>query len=227
MTPDLPITRRQLVTAAAAAGAQPPPAPEPFPASTAAAVERLRVGNRRFVAGTTRHAHEGAEWRRHLVGEQRPFATILGCSDSRVPVELVFDQGFGDLFVIRVAGNVIAADVVGSVAYAGLHLRTPVFVVLGHSGCGAVTAAVDEKLKKAKEPGAIEALIRLIDPGLRDLDLTLPAADRLAAAVEANVRWSVRQLAALPGAREAVERHRAEIVGAVYELRTGVVRFLP
>jgi carbonic anhydrase len=225
MTPDHPIPRRHLLAAAAGAAA-PPPAPEPFPATPAAALDRLRAGNRRFAAGMTRHAHEGAAWRRHLVGEQRPFATVLGCSDSRAPVELVFDQGFGDLFVVRVAGNVIAADVVGSIAYAGLHLRTPLFVVLGHSGCGAVTAALDAKLKKAHEPEPIEALVRLIDPGLANLDLALPADARLAAAVEANVRWSVRQLAALPTARQATDRHRCELIGAVYDLRTGSVRFL-
>lgn len=226
MTPDPSVTRRQLLAAGAASAVDPPPAPEPFPATPAAALDRLRAGNRRFAAGTTRHAHEGAAWRRQLVGEQRPFATVLGCSDSRVPVELVFDQGFGDVFVVRVAGNVIAADVVGSVAYAGLHLRTPLFVVLGHAGCGAVTAAVDAKLKKAKEPEAIEALVRLIDPGLAGLDLSLPPAALLDAAVEANVRWSVRQLASLPAARRAVERHQCEIVGAVYDLRTGQVRVL-
>jgi carbonic anhydrase len=214
------------LAAGAASAAGPAPAAEPFPATPAEAVDRLRAGNRRFAAGATRHAHEGADWRRQLVGEQKPFATVLGCSDSRVPVELVFDQGFGDLFVVRVAGNVIAADVVGSVAYAGLHLHTPLFVVLGHAGCGAVTAALDAKLKKAKEPEPIEDLVRLIDPGLAGLDLALPPAARLDAAVEANVRWSVRQLARLPAARQAVERHKCEIVGAVYDLRTGLVRVL-
>src|SRR5437762_13276363 len=133
------------------------------------ALGRLREGNRRFVADqSTSISHH--ERRRSLVNGQEPFATVLGCSDSRVPTELVFDQGFGDLFVVRVAGNVIADDVVGSIAYAALHLRTPLFVVLGHAGCGAVTAAVDARLKKVKEPERIEALLRLIDPGLKDLD---------------------------------------------------------
>lgn len=226
---DAEVNRRQVLAAGLAGvglpAADPPPAEE-FPKDGQAALARLKAGNARFAEGKTRHAHEGADWRKHLVGGQKPFATILGCSDSRVPVELVFDQGFGDLFVVRVAGNVIADDVVGSIAYAALHLRTPLFVVLGHAGCGAVTAALDEKLKKATEPDRIEALVKLIDPGLKDLDVKLPYPAMLDAAVAANVRWSVRQLAELPAARTAVERHRVALAGAVYDLQTGRVRFL-
>ena len=143
-----------------------------------------------------------------------------------MPTELVFDQGFGDLFVVRVAGNIIADDVVGSIAYAAHHLRTPLFVVLGHAGCGAVTAAVDARLKKAKEPERIESLLRLIDPGLKDLDWTLAYPTLVGAAVEANVRWSLRQLTGLPAARLAVRQHRCVFAGAVYDLDTGKVRFL-
>jgi carbonic anhydrase len=125
-----------------------------------------------------------------------------------------------------VAGNVVASDVVGSVAYAALHLRTPLFVVMGHAGCGAVTAALDAKLKKAKEPELIEALVKLIEPGLKDLDLKLEFPSLLDAAVEANVRWSLRQLTDIPAARKAVKRHQCVFVGAVYDLQTGKVRFL-
>src|SRR5688572_11229720 len=127
------VTRREILATAGAAGAMlsaplvgaAATPPEKSPKDAAAALERLKAGNARFVEGKTRHAHESADWRKHLVSVQTPFATILGCSDSRAPVELVFDQGFGDLFVVRVAGNVVAADVVGSIAYAALHLRTP------------------------------------------------------------------------------------------------------
>src|SRR4051812_7774932 len=117
---EAPLTRRQLLASAGAAavGRAEPSAAEPVPKDGGEALARLKAGNARFADGKTRHAHEGANWRQHLVGGQKPFATILGCSDSRVPVELVFDQGFGDLFVIRVAGNVIADDVIGSMAYA-------------------------------------------------------------------------------------------------------------
>jgi carbonic anhydrase len=228
----VPLTRRRLLVSAGIAGlgglllAGDPPVPEPFPRDGAAALDRLKTGNARFADGKTRHAHESADWRKHLVAGQKPFATVLGCSDSRVPTELVFDQGFGDLFVVRVAGNVIAADVVASVAYAALHLETPLFVVMGHTGCRAVTAALDAKLKTAKEPESIEALVKLIDPGLKDLDLTLTQAALLDAAVEANVRWSVKQLAGLPGAKPAIAAGRIALVGAVYELATGKVRFL-
>jgi carbonic anhydrase len=197
-----------------------------FPVDADEALARLRDGNRRFAAGKMLQAHEGSDWRKRLVEGQNPFATVLGCSDSRVPVELVFDQGFGDLFVIRVAGNVIADDVVGSVAYAALHLRTPLFVVMGHAGCGAVTAALDARLKKAREPERIEALLKLIDPALKDLDPKLAYPALLDAAVEANARWSLRQLAEMPAARLAVARHQCRFVGAVYDLKTGKVRFL-
>jgi carbonic anhydrase len=226
------VTRRQLLATGAGVGSVPvltgaDPAPvENFPKDAEAAMERLKTGNARFVTGKTRHAHEGAEWRKHLVGEQRPFATVLGCSDSRVPVELVFDQGFGDLFVVRVAGNVIAEDVVGSIAYGALHLRTPLFVVMGHASCGAVTAAVDARLKKIKEPAQIDALLKLIEPGLKDLDWKLAYPTLLDAAVEANVRWSLRQLTAFPAVKQAVKLHRCLFVGAVYDLQTGKVRFL-
>lgn len=198
---------------------------EPFPENGQQALARLKAGNQRFVAGKTRHAHEGANWRKHLVGTQRPMAVVLGCSDSRVPPELVFDQGFGDLFVIRVAGNVVAADVVGSIAYAALHLRTPLFVVMGHSGCGAVTAALEAKLKGAKEPASIEALLKLVEPSLQRVNTSLPFAAALTAAIEANVHWSVEQLRALPGAKNALQSERVVLAGAVYDLQTGKVNF--
>lgn len=199
---------------------------EPFPANGAAALERLRAGNKRFVAGETRHAHEGANWRKHLVGGQKPIATILCCSDSRVPPELVFDQGFGELFVVRVAGNVIAADVIGSIVYAALHLRTPLLLVMGHTGCGAVTAALDTRLKGPEEPDQIAALLKLIDPALKRVRLDSPYATALANAIEENVRYSVAQLAALPHAKELLRNEKMSLAGAVYDLQTGAVKFL-
>ncbi len=225
-------TRRAVIAAGAFAThlgssllAQEPPADEPFPENGEAALKRLREGNRRFVEGKTRHAHEGANWRKHLVGGQRPIATILSCSDSRVPPELVFDQGFGDLFVVRVAGNVIAADVLGSISYAALHLRTPLFIVMGHASCGAVTAALDHRLKGSNEPGPIADLLKLIDPALQKIELDGPYTKTLAAAIEANVRWSVEQLAATPGAKTALREEKMKLVGGVYDLETGSVKF--
>ena len=163
------------------------------------ALARLKEGNRRFADGKPRHAHQTADWRQHLVGSQQPIATLLGCSDSRVAPELLFDQGLGDLFVIRVAGNVVAPDVIGSLAYALEHLKTPLVVVLGHQNCGAVTAAVEALSDPAfRDISPIRGLVNLIEPGLKNVDLRLPLPKRVAAAVEANVRWSVRQLAEHP-----------------------------
>ena len=106
---------------------------ETAPETSAHAIERLASGNARFVSGKLRHPHSANEWRKRLIDGQAPFATILGCSDSRVPPELLFDQGFGDLFVIRVAGNVIDTDVVGSIEYGVDHLKTKLVVVMGLS----------------------------------------------------------------------------------------------
>jgi carbonic anhydrase len=227
------VTRRQALAAGIAefgvAGplqAADPPTVDLPPKDAAEALDRLKAGNARFAAGRTRHAHEGADWRKHLVADQKPFATVLGCSDSRVPPELVFDQGFGDLFVIRVAGNVVAPDVIGSLAYALEHLRTPLVVVLGHQGCGAVTAALDALSDPArKELPAIEALLKLIDPALKGVDMKRPKAERVAAGVEANVRWSVKQLVERSG-RTELEGGKVRLAGAVYQLDSGVARWL-
>jgi carbonic anhydrase len=228
------ITRRTLLTSTATAAAVGLEAtsfvaaaePEAFPAGPAEALARLKLGNERFAAGKTLHAHESADWRKHLVGGQKPFATILGCADSRVPVELVFDQGFGDLFVVRVAGNVIAPDVVGSLEYAVAHLATSLVVVVGHESCGAVTAAVQALSGNSDPLPGINALAELIEPGLPPTLDQLPAEQRIPRAVEANVRWSLTQLLKLPEAARAVAAGRIQLVGAVYELTTGRVRFL-
>lgn len=190
------------------------------------ALARLLEGNHRFLSGQSEHDHQSATWRQQLVATQRPFATILGCADSRIPPELVFDQGFGDLFVIRVAGNVLGDDVIGSLQYAVHHVKTPLIVVLGHEGCGAVTAAVQAMLGKHGEPHYIEALIGMIEPGLVDLDLGMAEPARLNAAVEANVRHAVRRLAVSPGGRQFLEARHGRLAGAVYELATGRVRLL-
>lgn len=190
------------------------------------ALLRLKTGNQRFVRGDSVHPHEGQEWRRHLAAEQHPFAAILGCSDSQAPPELVFDQGLGDLFVIRVAGNVIAPDVLGSVQYAGAYLGIRLFMVLGHEGCGAVRAALQEKINQARQPGEIEAVVQLILPALHALRSGDDSLQQLHASVEANVRWSVRQLLEMPEARKPVQKQRVKIVGAVCQPQTGEVRFL-
>jgi carbonic anhydrase len=198
----------------------------PYPRNAAEALQHLKSGNQRFMADKPFHIHENATWRNMLVEGQKPFATVLGCSDSRVPPEMVFDVGFGDIFTIRLAGNIIDEDVIGSLQYAVAHLHTPLFVVMGHENCGAVTAAVEEMLGKAEDLQHIEALISLIKPGLSKLDFSLDRPTLIQAAVEANVRWSMQQLLALPGAAKATREKSVTLVGAVYELNSGRVRFL-
>lgn len=232
------VSRRRLLASAVGIGLglaapavtpadDPKPSPEePFPKDAKEALRRLIAGNKRFVTEQPEHGRTSKEWRKELAGGQQPFAAILGCSDSRVIPELVFDQGLGDLFVVRVAGNVIATDVLGSLQYAGYHLKVPLLVVLGHEGCGAVAAALDAKFKRMKEPEHIEALVQMIEPGLKDLDPALTGAAQLNAAVEANVRWSMKQITDIPDAKKSLEEKRFEMVGAVYQLATGAVRFL-
>jgi carbonic anhydrase len=154
------------------------------------------------------------------------FRDDLACSDSRVPPELVFDAGFGELFVVRVAGNVLGSAVAGTLQYATVHLRTPLFVVMGHQGCGAVKAALAAKFEGALHCERIELLLEGILPSLDDVDATLPAAALLDAAVEANVRRTVRQLRASPEGRAELASGAMKLVGAVYDLETGRVRFL-
>jgi carbonic anhydrase len=191
------------------------------------ALTLLREGNQRFIQRRLLHSKISEEVFVSLRNCQRPFAVILGCSDSRVPPELVFDQGFGDLFVIRLAGNLIAPGVAGSIQYAHQHLGTSLLVVLGHEGCGAVKAALAAKFHRAKHPERIQQLVELIEPGLEQIDPKLSAAQQLEAGVEANVRWSMHQVSRSPEARQAFRRNgSALIIGAIYELSTGKVRWL-
>jgi carbonic anhydrase len=190
------------------------------------ALQRLKDGNARFVHGTAYFPTVHKDVLAELAKEQHPYATILGCSDSRVPPELVFDAGFGELFIIRVAGNVISAEIMGTLQYAGLHLQTPLFVVLGHSGCGAIKAALAARAEREVHPMRIARLLDAITPGLVKLDDSLPPADLVAAAVEANVRWSMKQILETPEAKTQQRQGRVRLVGGVYDLATGQVRFL-
>lgn len=195
------------------------------------ALERLKQGNRRFVAGE-RHidADTLAARRSEVAAGQKPFAVILGCSDSRVPAELVFDQGLGDLFVIRVAGNIVAPSLVGSVEFAAAQFGTRLVVVMGHSSCGAVTATIDDMLQPSdahsKNLRAIVDRVRPAVEPLMETDLRENHNALLGAAIRANVRASANHL-----------RHGSEIleqlirddgllvVGAEYSLETGEVEF--
>ena len=195
--------------------------------TSAESLQRLIDGNRRFVDGVSM---EGAPLRSRLVPlaePQHPFATILGCSDSRVPPEMVFDQGFGDLFIVRVAGNVVGTEILGSLGYALEHLATPLFVILGHADCGAVQAALRAKRGGTTERGRLAELLGAILPALENIDPSASPEMQLDCAVEANVRWGMCQLATTPAGRDALESGRARLVGAVYEVASGRVRFLP
>lgn len=190
------------------------------------ALQRLKDGNERFLRGDAKFPTVRKETLADLAKGQSPYATILGCSDSRVPPELIFDADFGELFIVRVAGNVVSAEVMGSLQYAGAHLRTPLFVVLGHEACGAVKAAVDTMLEGVQHHSRIQILIESIVPGLSELGGPVTGADRLQQAVAQNVRWSIHQLLATPEGKTAVEEGRAKIAGAVYEIASGRVRWL-
>jgi len=190
------------------------------------AVQRLKAGNARFVAGTARFPTVQKEILAELAKGQHPYATILSCSDSRVPPELIFDASFGELFIIRVAGNVLSPEIAGSLQYAWRHLRTPLFMVLGHTNCGAVAAAIDTQLRGKRQPSRIQLLVECILPGLQDLDPQLTPEAMLAQAVEANVHWTMRQILETPEGRERQVEGRVKLVGAIYEIETGLVRFL-
>jgi carbonic anhydrase len=190
------------------------------------ALLRLKAGNERFIAGKATFPTVQWEIMADLAKGQRPYATILCCSDSRVPPELIFNASFGELFIIRVAGNVVSPEIAGSLQYAARHLCTPLFVVLGHTHCGAVAAAIDTRLRGVRHHSRVQILVDSILPGLAGLDLQLAPDAMLAQAVEANVRWSIRQIFDSVEARERQIEGHVKLVGAVYEIVTGRVRFL-
>jgi carbonic anhydrase len=200
-----------------------------IPATEALAL--LREGNRRFVMNQLRSASTSHYERRlSLVSGQEPFAVVLGCSDSRVPAELVFDQGFGDLFVIRVAGNIVAPSQVGSVEFAAARFSTRLVVVVGHSQCGAVTAAVEELLgRSTTESRNLRSIVDRVRPSVEGVLAGRPVQDIDALvrdAVRANVRASANHLR---HGSELLERLIREegllVVGAEYSLDTGIVTF--
>ena len=195
----------------------------------AEALERLRAGNARFVANELSRDVSDVE-RARLTSGQEPFAVILGCSDSRVPTEVVFDQGLGDLFVIRVAGNIVAPSQIGSIEFAAQKFATRLVVVLGHTRCGAVEATIDELQQPAeKQSRNIAAIVSRIRPSVMDLlecgDVT-DRDDLLGQAVRENVRYSANALRhGSDIIEELIDNGKLLIVGAEYSLDTGVVEF--
>ncbi len=191
------------------------------------ALGRLMEGNQRFLRGEARKSAFRQETLAELAQAQHPYATVLGCSDSRVPPEWIFDAGLGELFVIRVAGNILSPEISGTLQYAGRHLETPLFVVLGHEGCGAIAAALATRHEGAQFHSRIQALLANILPGLPEFDPALSPEEQASRAVESNVRWTVRQILETPEGQARLAEGRMKIVGAVYEIESGRVRFLP
>ena len=202
-------------------------APEGPRRSADEALARLIEGNQRFLRGAARTSAFRRETLADLARAQSPYATILGCSDSRVPPEWIFDTGLGELFVIRVAGNVLSPEIAGTLQYAGSYLETPLFVVLGHEGCGAIIAALATKHEGEQFRSRVQLLLANIVAGLPDLDPTLSPEERASRAVESNVRWTARQIVESPEGQARRSEGRMKIVGAVYDIETGRVRFLP
>ncbi|HKP03755.1 MAG TPA: carbonic anhydrase [Chthoniobacterales bacterium] len=190
------------------------------------ALALLIEGNRRFLRGETPRTAFHRETLGDLAKAQRPYATILGCSDSRVAPEVIFDSGLGELFVIRVAGNILSPEVAGSMQYAGTYLKTPLVVVLGHEGCGAISAALATKHEGKEFPSRVQALLASVVPGLPDLDPQLSPEAQLSDAIESNVRCTVRRIFESPECQARLTEGRYKLVGAVYEIETGRVRFL-
>jgi len=209
-----------LLIAAAIVRAQHAPAPAAGPTADAALAE-LKAGNEHHATKHYDHPHETAERQKELASGQHPHASVLACADSRVPPEIVFDQGLGDLFVIRVAGNVAGDDEVASLEYAAEHLNVPLIVVLGHQKCGGVTAAV----QGGEAPGHLPALMKLLQPAVEKTKGT--AGDAVANAVRANVEIVVGQLrASKPILVALVTAGKMKVVGGVYSLDTGRVDWL-
>ena len=174
-------------------------------------LEALEAGNARFVAGDIIAPNRNMERLKDIKGGQAPFAAFLGCADSRVPVEMVFDQGFGDLFICRVAGNIVNTETIGSLEFGCAVLGAKVLYVMGHSGCGAVNAT----LAGAAVPGVISSLYYGIKPACEN------SGGDLDTAIAENVKFQVKQLLVSPVLKELVEKGDLKIVGGVYDLGSG------
>jgi carbonic anhydrase len=190
-----------------------------------AALQRLKVGNQRFIEGTG--TQRGGFDAQKMAAAQRPFAIVLGCSDSRTPVEILFDQGFGDLFVVRVAGNIVAPSLVGSIEFAASAFGTRLVVVMGHTGCGGITATLNAiATGQGPESKNLRAITDRITPHIEAIARRGSGPETHREAVRANVRASVDHLR--HGSQileELVMKGRVKVVGSEYELETGRVTF--
>ncbi|MFF3334069.1 carbonic anhydrase [Streptomyces sp. NPDC002888] len=205
---------------AAPASAATPGLPRPRPSTPEEALRELAAGNRRWRTYRERHPDETPATRRSLTSGQHPFAVVLGCVDSRVPPELVFDQGLGDLLTVRSAGEVLDEAVIGSVAYGVLELGIPLVLVLGHQSCGAVRAAVEADVSGGRLPAHIQYLADQIRPSI---DRTKEGDARVDATIDANVRAVRSRLAAEPDLAAKVKSGQLAVAGARYELSSQLV----
>lgn len=215
------------------ASAQGPTSPGVAPAEPGAALnadqawQELVGGNARFAAGQSAHPHAAADWRASLAQAQHPFATVLGCIDSRVPPEYVFDQGLGDLLIARTAGEVLDDAVIGSVEYGVEHLGVPLVVVLGHANCGAVKAAVDFVQGSGEPTGGVAMIVRSIEAAVLATPPNPDPAAFLAACVAEQVHRTKEALLERSALiAEAVESKGVQVRGATYDLVTGTVQEL-
>lgn len=184
-------------------------------------LKKLLDGNKRCVACKQQNPRQDARRRKEVSKGQKPFAVIVGCSDSRIPPELIFDQGLGDLFVVRLAGNIVDALALGSIEYAVEHLGTRLVVVLGHGKCGAVTAAT----KGPDAPGHVGAIVKAIQPAVKKVQ-KMPG-DLVDNAIRANASSVVNKIkSSKPILAEMVNKGEIEVIGAYYNIETGAVELL-
>ena len=180
------------------------------------AIEQLMQGNKRFANQKTKQPNRGSFRLREVAKGQNPFAAILGCADSRVPAEIVFDQGLGDLFVVRVAGNVATPEEIGSLEFGTLVLGSKAILVLGHSACGAVKATIDDK----PVPGKIGSILEQIKPAL---SAKSQSGDTLKNVTIANIKTQIAVLKTSPVISELITTGKLKIIGGFYDLDTGIV----
>ncbi len=192
----------------------------PSSLSPAAALKKLVEGNQRFVQHQPQYPDQSAKRMLEVAQTQHPFATILSCADSRVPAEIVFDQGLGDIFDVRIAGNIATPEAIGSIEYAVVLLGTPLLMVLGHERCGAVTAAV----KNEPLPGEIGTFVTPILPAVQRVKAQ--PGDAVDNAVVANVKYQMEQLQRSPLLTERLKSNKLKIVGGRYDLDTGAVTMI-
>jgi carbonic anhydrase len=183
------------------------------------ALEKLLAGNKRFLQNQTTNNDRSLQYLKSIAEDQQPFAAILGCADSRSSLEVVFDQGFGDLFVVRDAGNVAAPEEIGSLEFGALVLGTKILMVMGHYSCGAIKAA----LAKQPVPGSIGTVLAQIEPAVKDFEGQQDDTEAIRKATEANVIHQMNKLKKSPVLSELIAANKLKIVGGYFNFQTGEV----